>query len=462
MNRKLIIMIGGAALIVLAATIPLVIIFTGETDPPTITNITPIQYEIVSGVTEISIEATDTGENPSGMGSYKIYINDVLVSKENTYDWDTTQYEDGSVHIINFKAYDKKRNVAEREIIVTVDNTIDPAPTDVFKVLNYNIWESGKMSEYLDVIIEENPDIAVLVETGGLDDANNSQLIQICNRVGGYYYKQAPFEGRADQLGPTSHSTTNGEAIISRYPILDFLQIDTWRTDAGPNVTLYRDFFDAVVDIDGIVTHILGYHGKCCSPTPSTNTTEMRETEAELMINYADDLGDVPVMVIGDFNSHSPDDVGDLAPLGWLGDGPLRMWLRPDDPSYGHLSSKVHNFTDVFRELYPTDPGHSFGYWEPQYWGRIDFILVNEFWADRMINATVGDTPSANLGSDHYSVDAFFSLDEEYSYFNSSTIVAEKNPVRVLRNNVVDWKVNEQVERVIAFNKEMIVFCERK
>ncbi len=461
MKRKLIIILSGAALIVLATTIPLVIIFTGETDPPTMTNLTPIQYEIVSGVTEISFEATDTGENPSGMGSYKIYINDVLVSKENTYDWDTTQYEDGSVHIISFKAYDKKRNVAEREITVTVDNTIDPAPTDVFKVLNYNIWESGKMSEYLDVIIEENPDIAVLVETGGLDDANNSRLIQICNRVGGYYYKQAPFEGRADQLGDTSHSVTNGEAIISRYPILDFLQIDTWRTDAGPNVTLYRDFFDAVIDINGVVTHVIGYHGKCCSPTPSTNTTEMRETEAELMINYVDDLGDVPVIVLGDFNSHSPDDVGDLAPMGWLGDGPLRMWLRPEDPSYGHLSSKVHNFTDVYRELYPTDQGFTFGYWEPQYWGRIDFILVNEFWADRMINATVGDTPSANLGSDHYSVDVFLSLDEEYSYFNGSTIPVTKNTVRILRKNTVDWEINELVESIITFNEEMIALCEK-
>jgi len=457
MNRKLIIILSGAAFIVLVTTIPLVIIFSGESDPPTITKITPVSYEIVSGVTEISIEATDIGENPSGIGSYKIYINDVLVTKESTYDWDTTQYDDGSIHTICLKVYDKKRNVAERKFTVTVDNTIDPAPTDVFKVLNYNIWESGKMPEFLDVIIEENPDIAVLIETGGLDNNNNSQLKVICNRVGGYYYEQSPFEGRTDQ-GALAY--TDGEGIISRYPILDFIQIDTWRTDAGPTFTLYRDFFDAVIDINGIVTHILGYHGKCCQPSVHINTTEIRETEAELMINYVDDLGDVPVMVIGDFNSHSPDDVGDLAPLGWLGDGPLRMWLRPDDPSYGHLSPKVHNFTDVYRELYPDDPGHSFGYWEPQYWGRIDFILVNEFWADRMINATVGDTPSANLGSDHYSVDVFFSLDEDYSYFNSSTIPVTKNPVRVLRKNVADWEINELVESIITFNKEMIALCE--
>ncbi len=458
MNRKLIIILSGAAFIVLVTTIPLVIIFSGESEPPTITKITPVSYEIVSGVTEISIEATDFGENPSGIGSYRIYIDDVLVTKESTYDWDTTQYDDGSIHTIYLKVYDKKRNVDEIKFTVTVDNTIDPPPTDVFKVLNYNIWESGKTSEHLDVIIEENPDIAVLVETGGLDDNNDRQLKVICNRVGGYYYEQAPFVGRTDQ---NVSAYTDGEGIISRYPILDFFQIDTWRTDAGPIVTLYRDFFDAVIDINGVVTHILGYHGKCCQPTVYTNSTEMRETEAELMINYVDDLGDVPVMVLGDFNSHSPDDVGALAPLGWLGDGPLRMWLRPDDPSYGHLSPKVHNFTDVYRELYPDDPGHTFGYYEPQYWGRIDFILVNDFWADRMINATVGDTPSANLGSDHYSVDVFFSLDEDYSYFKSSTIPVTKNPVRALRKNVVDWESNELVESIITSNEEMIALFER-
>ena len=323
--------------------------------------------------------------------------------------------------------------------------------------MNYNIWESGKKDEHMDVLLEENADIVVLVETGSLDNCDNRQLIRMCDIIGGYHYEQAPFEGRTDQ---GAMAFTNGEGIISRYPILDFFQIDTWRSDAGPDVTLYRDFFDAVIDINGIVTHILGYHGKCCQPSIITNTTEMRETEAELMINYVDDLGDVPVMIIGDFNSHSPDDVGDLAPLGWLGDGPLRMWLRPDDPNYCHLCSKVHNFTDVYRELYPDDPGYSFGYWEPQYWGRIDFILVNDFWADRMINATVGDTPSANLGSDHYSVDVFFSLDEDYSYFNSSTIPVTKNLVRVMRKSNVDLETNELVENMIAFNKKMIALFE--
>ena len=78
-----------------------------------------------------------------------------------------------------------------------------------------------------------------------------------------------------------------------------------------------------------------------------------------------------------------------------------------------------------------------------------------------MINATVGDTPSANLGSDHYSVDVFLSLDEIFSYFNSSIMPVTKHSVRVLKKNAADWEVNELVENIIAFCKEMIVLCEK-
>jgi len=114
MNKKLIIMISGATLIVLATSIPLAVIFTGETDPPQITKITPEFYAIVSGVTEISFNATDLGESPSGIGSHKIYIDDILVSKESTYDWDTTQYEDGTIHTIHIKVFDKKKEISRK------------------------------------------------------------------------------------------------------------------------------------------------------------------------------------------------------------------------------------------------------------------------------------------------------------------------------------------------------------
>ena len=68
-----------------------------------------------------------------------------------------------------------------------------------------------------------------------------------------------------------------------------------------------------------------------------------------------DDLGDVPVMYVGDLNSFSPEDTGDLAPLGDLNYGPMSMMLMDDTfGSYSQYGSTVHTFTDVFRFLNPT------------------------------------------------------------------------------------------------------------
>jgi hypothetical protein len=120
-----------------------------------------------------------------------------------------------------------------------------------------------------------------------------------------------------------------------------------------------------------------------------------------------DNLGEVPIMYLGDLNSFSPADTGDLAPSGDLGYGPLTMMLYPNDPTYGQYSSNVHNFTDVFRILNPVDPGYTYGHQNPIYTSRIDFIIVNSFFVDKLLNSTYGDTAHADTGSDHYSVDVF-------------------------------------------------------
>ena len=64
MNKKIIMVISGVTLMVLVTVIPLAVIFTGETNPPIINEYTPEFFAIVSGVTEISVNATDPGENP--------------------------------------------------------------------------------------------------------------------------------------------------------------------------------------------------------------------------------------------------------------------------------------------------------------------------------------------------------------------------------------------------------------
>ena len=419
MKTKLIIYVSSAVLIVLVGTIIPVVIFTGEKEPPSLVKMEPYWNAVVSGVTEIHFEAIDKGEKPSGVRSYKIFVNDKLVSRTNSYSWDTSQYEDGSKHVILLKAKDKQGNTAEWVNTVVVDNTYNPPPSDAFKVMVHNIFVSGTQSpDWKDVLYEENADIMILSETGLYDDPN--QMRRLTGHLSGYFFYEAPYSGNATEAS----AYTNGVAVISRYPIIAFHDIDEYELDDGSTHIYHRAWCDTVVDIQGIITHVISYHGKCCI-SAVTNNTLMRENEVQGIINYMDDIGDVPIMFGGDFNSNSPYDVGDVAGVADnLGDGSIRMLLIPDDPYYGNYSSKVHNFTDTWRTMYPHEKGWTYGFTDPQYWGRIDFLFVNQHWADKMINGTTGDTPSANFSSDHYSVDAFFSLDPEYSY-NDTLIFKE-------------------------------------
>ena len=428
------IIISLSIIIVLAIVVPVVVTHFVNLEKTEIYEYSPKTYDILSGIETLELSLRfDAGE-----ASFKIYFDNVLVSSTNSYELDTTEYNDGP-HEIIFEAKEKGKKAGKEFVNVVIDNHIDPPPTDAFKCMTYNIWESGREVKgfitgdirpkdgWLDVMKEENADIAILVETGSLDNEDSTHLKKCMRILSGYYYMEAPYDGYAEQDIP---SVTDGEAIISRYPILEFHQIKEYRLDDGTMFHYHHDFCDAVIDINGLVTHVIGYHGKCCNNTGEEPS--MRRNETEGMINYLDDLGDVPVIWGGDFNAFSPVDVADpeLAPMGNLGAGPLTMILNPEDPIWGQYSSKVHNFTDTYRTLNPSKKGWSFGNWEPQYWSRIDYLIVNDWWAEKMINATVGDTPSANASSDHYSVDCFFSLDEDYTYSILHMVEENKIPIQ--------------------------------
>jgi len=104
---------------------------------------------------------------------------------------------------------------------------------------------------------------------------------------------------------------------------------------------------------------------------------------------------------LGDFNSYSPEDTGELAPHGDLGYGPVNMTLNE---THQHHSVN-YNFFDGFRTFNPTEPGYSYPH-EP-YTARIDFIFLSSFFEGLIINATVGDTTTGSLGS---SVDVTLNL----------------------------------------------------
>ncbi len=372
-----------------------------DTTPPVITIIEPADGSVVSGTVTISF----TEEDSSPVNKHEIYVNGVLRSSSSTYDWDTTAEADGQYEIL-CRAQDVAQNWGEETIYVTVENTVSPPPsTGAFKVLSYNIEESGANENWKEVIKEENPDIMILIETGTWDDNNNYKLNQVVNEFNTYFVNEIPYEGYCAQ-GITY--STSGAAILSRFPIVEFNQIPLVTLDDGSSYDVTHDFIHAVVDVDGTYVNVIGAHLKAMS---GADNEWRRERETEGIINYMDSLGNVPIMYMGDLNSFSPDDTGDLAPLGDLGYGPMTMMLYPDDPVYGTYSSAIHTFTDVFRTLNPTDPGYTYGHQNPDYTSRIDFIVVNSYFADKLINSTTGDTPSADVGSDHYCVDVFVAWD---------------------------------------------------
>ncbi|MHA1686729.1 MAG: lamin tail domain-containing protein [Candidatus Heimdallarchaeaceae archaeon] len=368
-----------------------------DTTPPTVTITSPSDGETVSGTIHITVSASDS----SGINAYEIYIDGVLVASSNSYYWDTTAYSDGT-HTILAKAQDNAGNWGEDTINVTVDNSgyVPPSET-VIKIMEYNIEESGINPDWKEVVKEENPDIVVFVETGTWDDDNNALLNQYVAEFNSYFVDEAPYFGYTAQ--DITYSTS-GEAIMTRYPVLDSIQLPIVTLDDGSEYDVTHDFMVWPVNISGCVTYIIGAHLKASSG----DTNEWRrEREQEGILNYMDSLGDVPIIYLGDLNSFSPEDTGALAPKGDLGYGPMTMTLWPWDPTYGQYSSEIHNFTDAFRTLNPTEPGYTYGHTNPQYESRIDYIVVNQYLSDYLINSTVGDTDHADTGSDHYCVDVF-------------------------------------------------------
>ncbi len=276
------------------------------------------------------------------------------------------------------------------------------------KILNYNIQESGIDSDWKEVIREENPDIMVLVETGDWDDATNdgfgrSDFTNLVNELNSYFPDENPYEAYTAQDIPYD---TSGETILSRFPVLNFVQLHTLTLDDSSSWTPSHDFIDAEINVTGIVIHVIGVHLKCCGG--STNVLK-RENAQEGINNYMDSLGDVPILYIGDLNTFSPEDTGSLAPLGDLGYTIIPMLTDP----LNSKASEVHTFFDVYRTLKPTDPGYSYGWDSTRFKSRIDYIFANSFFTGKFTLATVGDTESAKVASDHLSVDALLQLNPE-------------------------------------------------
>ncbi|MCY3414977.1 MAG: lamin tail domain-containing protein [Candidatus Heimdallarchaeota archaeon] len=351
----------------------------------------------VSGIVSISIQASDFGY----IVSYELFIDDELVTSSSSYSWNSREENDGW-HTIKARAQDGSGNWGQEIINVFVDNSNYTPVSQEVKVMSYNIEDSGANADWLNVVKAENPDIIVYIETGSWDDNANTLFNQHLTELNEYFSEEPPYVGNTAQSIAYS---TSGEAIMSRFPILSTIQLQEVDLDDGTIYDVSHDFMVWEVDLATEIVYIIGAHLKCCS---GEENELKREKAQEGIINFMDELGDVPIIYTGDMNSYSPFDTGELAPEGDLDDGPLSMLLNPTDGEYANYASRIHTFVDVFRVLNPTDPGYTYGHQNSEYESRIDFIIANQHFFLDLINSTTGDVGPANSGSDHYSVDVYF------------------------------------------------------
>jgi len=369
-----------------------------ENRPPQLTVVNPTSGSTLSGIVQINITVIDEETLVPD-----IYIDGTLEATSNLYDWDTASLPDGR-HTIRVEVQDSSELSDRKFFQITIDN-VEESPhvfDGTFKIMCYNIKESGKDDDWKTVVKAENPDLIVVVETGYWDDSANEDLNAAVSELNAYFVDETPYDGYCTQ---NVHYSTSGEAILSRFPVKQVNQLGLVPLDDGTNYDVTHDFIEAVIDINGTDVHVFGGHLKA---SDGETNEQRREWEQEGINNYMDSLGDVPILYLSDQNSFAPVDIGPLAGEGMeLGFGPMTMMLDPTDPTYGQYSCNEHTFTDVFRTLNPNDPGFTYGQQDTAVSVRIDFIIVNSFFEDMLVNSTIVTDSPAFTASDHYAITAF-------------------------------------------------------
>lgn len=444
MNKRLVI-IGVIVLCLIISTVLIITFLPQQQEPPppnrgpeiSITN--PEPNSNVSGIVSINVEIIDEDNLTAD-----ILIDGSLITTANSYNWNTNSYPDGR-HSIRVQTEDSEGLSDRRSIEVLVDNVEDIVKpfNGLFKIMLYNIKESGIDAGWKTIVKNENPELLMLVETGLFDDHSNERLNAAVSEFNSYFANETLYDANCAQN--VAYSTT-GEAILSRFPIVSFTQIPSVKLDDGSTYDVTHDFIYAVIDINGTDVHVFGGHLKA---SEGDRNQWRREQEMEGIINYMDDLGDVPILYLSDQNCFSPFDIGPLAPNGMdLGYGPMTMMLIPDDPTYGNYSSEVHNFTDVYRRLNPLYPGFTYGHQEVDTTIRIDYIVVNQFFEDKLLNSTLTTTPPSETASDHYAVTAFiqWNLTSSPAVMLLSQVTSQKpnyHYLGVILNSIIQPRILE-------------------
>ncbi len=229
--------------------------------------------------------------------------------------------------------------LSEAELAQTKPYPADPAPADrdTLTVMTYNIgYLSGttnnepvvrsdslfhaNMDQALDLLRRSNPDFIGFqeIDFGAARSADVHQLDTIATRLG---YASAALAVNWDERyvpfpygWPAVHfgRVLSGQAILSRYPLRRHVRMEL----ARPPQPFVRDAFYldrlaqiAVADVGGRPLAIINVHLEAFD-------TETRELQARTLNELYKRLADldVPILLLGDFNSVMPAALPDMEP----------------------------------------------------------------------------------------------------------------------------------------------------
>jgi len=165
-------------------------------------------------VSEIIMIVADT-EDDGGISKVEFFIDDSLVLTDTEtpyqYDWNTTQYEDNSEHIVKVISYDNSDNSTESQpILLRVDNTLSiPTPSELYPI-TYNdgfqiSWSQNNDDDFLsyklfESLSEDMSNDTLIYET---DDRIDTTFVKTIQNVRYYQIVVEDFWG--------FHSTSNIE-----------------------------------------------------------------------------------------------------------------------------------------------------------------------------------------------------------------------------------------------------------
>lgn len=127
-----------------------------DQEPPVVEVLNP-KSKVVCNIVEISAKANDN----QGISKIEIFLNNQIIQTANdsfcTYNWNTRNHPDNSVHKIFARAYDLEENEGFSDTVeVTVFNNLDN--TEIF------IWLFDRLDKFYDSTIHDSVDCAYWIE----------------------------------------------------------------------------------------------------------------------------------------------------------------------------------------------------------------------------------------------------------------------------------------------------------